>query len=266
MDLVLLLGVFILGLCVGSFLNVVILRLESGASFVRGRSQCPNCDHMLGWRDLLPVVSFLELGGKCRYCRRKISVQYPLVELITGLLFAVVLAPVWLGEIWSPRFWFVEAPLLLGIFSALVVIFVFDLRNYIIPDRVIYPALAAAFLLSFAQGVTVGLWLDRLLAALLAGAFFLFLVIATQGKGMGGGDIKLAALMGLVLGMAGVALALFVAFLLGAAVGLWLILQGKKSLQSRLPFGPFLVVGFAVSYWFSEPILNFYWGWGGWGI
>ena len=87
------------------------------------------------------------------------------------------------------------------------------------------------------------------------------MVIATQGKGMGGGDIKLAALLGLLLGMASVTLALFVAFLVGAVFGLGLIFKGKKSMKSRLPFGPFLIVGFLVSYWFSEPIMNFYWGW-----
>ncbi|PIZ87448.1 MAG: prepilin peptidase, partial [Candidatus Nealsonbacteria bacterium CG_4_10_14_0_2_um_filter_40_15] len=122
-------AVFIFGLIAGSFLNCVIYRLEQGQSFLKGRSYCPLCKHTLSWQDLVPVLSFLFLRGKCRYCRQKISLQYPLVELATGILFVLIF-------LFAFNFLYY---LIMGCF--LIIIFVYDLKHYIIPDSVIYPAI-----------------------------------------------------------------------------------------------------------------------------
>jgi prepilin signal peptidase PulO-like enzyme (type II secretory pathway) len=154
---------------------------------------------------------------------------------------------------------------MLFIFSALVVIFVFDLRHYIIPDEVVYPAILVALLWRTIGLAKAEVPIDvfavghLLFPAFLAGGFFLFLVLLTKGKGMGGGDVKLGFLMGLVAGYPNVLLALFLAFVLGALAGLALILTGKAKMKSMLPFGPFLVLGLLVSYFYGTPILGWYW-------
>ena len=131
--------VYIFGLIVGSFLNCVIYRLEEGKSFLKGRSFCPDCKHTLSWQDLIPLLSFLILKGKCRYCKKPISWQYPLVELATGILFILILN-------FSTR----PGGVILFVVSCfLIVIFVYDLKHYIIPDKIIYPAIAIALIFNF---------------------------------------------------------------------------------------------------------------------
>ncbi|MDD3190418.1 MAG: prepilin peptidase [Candidatus Pacebacteria bacterium] len=265
MDYLALFFIFILGSVVGSFLNVVIFRLGTDDKIVNSRSKCLACSHQLAWYDLFPVFSFLSLGGKCRYCKAKISWQYPLVEIATGILFATLFFQIFQNYdfIFSN---FISYFFLIFIFSALIVIFVFDLRHYIIPDEVIYPAIIISFLLvllkSFLAGGTFNylFFMNFLASAFLAGGFFMFLVIITKGKGMGGGDIKLGFLMGLVLGLPNILLALFLAFISGALVGVFLIALGRKKMKSMLPFGPFLIFGFSVSYFWGSKIIGWYWG------
>jgi prepilin signal peptidase PulO-like enzyme (type II secretory pathway) len=155
---------------------------------------------------------------------------------------------------------------LAAVFSALVVLFVYDLRYYIIPDRIIYFAIAVVLLSDVVTILTNRSLLNFneissiLFPAILAGGFFLFLIIITKGKGMGGGDVKLGFLMGLVLGFPEILLALFIAFISGAVVGILLILLHRKKMQSMVPFGPFLILGFLVSYFFGAGIIDWYWG------
>lgn len=228
--------VFLLGLAVGSFLNCVIYRLETGQSFLKGRSFCPHCHHQLGFRDLIPVLSFLLLRGCCRYCHQKISFQYPLVELATGILFVAALN--FTGT----------SPLYFIIACFLVVIFVYDLKHFIIPDKVIYLAIAIAGVFNFFA------WP----AALGAAAFFGTIVLASRGRWMGVGDIKLAFLMGLILGFPNILAALFLAFLIGAIIGIGLMISGKKTLKSEVPFGPFLVTGTMISLFWGQQITEWY--------
>jgi len=264
MDSLILLVVFVFGLVIGSFLNVVIFRLGTEDDIINSRSKCLACGHQLAWYDLFPVISFLSLGGKCRYCRKKISWQYPLVEIATGALFVALFYTVFLGYnfVFLNVFNFLS---LLFIFSALVVIFVFDLKQYIIPDEVIFPAIAVAFLALMVKVIFSSSVLDFSLfanffgAALLAGGFFLFLVVVTRGEGMGGGDVKLGFLMGLVLGFPKILLALFFAFISGALVGVFLMALGKKKMKSMLPFGPFLICGFLLSFFWGSEIISWYW-------
>lgn len=232
--------VFIFGLIIGSFLNCVIYRLEEDRSFLQGRSFCPHCKHKLGFFDLIPILSFLVLKGKCRYCRKPISWQYPLVELATAVIFVVA-------------FSILHSVFHILISAFLIVIFVYDLKHYLIPDKVIYPAIGTALiydLLVFDLG-TFG-------AALSAAAFFAAIVLVSQGKWMGMGDVKFAFLMGLILGLPQTLVALFFAFLSGAIIGIGLILSRKKSLKSEVPFGPFLVAGTLVALFWGEGIINWY--------
>ncbi|MDP2664327.1 MAG: prepilin peptidase, partial [bacterium] len=216
--------IFLLGLIIGSFLNCLIYRLETEESFWKGRSFCPRCRHKLSWQDLIPVLSFFLLRRKCRYCKELISWQYPLIEIATGLLFLLIF------NFQFSIFNFIIA-------SLLIVIFVYDLKYYIIPDKIVYPAI----LVSGIWYTVYGLALYTVYSALGAAAFFLSIVLLSRGKWMGFGDVKLAFLMGLFLGWPNVFIALFLAFFIGAVLGVILIISGKKQLSSEIPFGPFLV-------------------------
>src|SRR3989344_3516594 len=246
--------VFLFGLVVGSFLNSVIYRLGKGESALKGRSYCPQCKHPLSWQDLIPLLSFALLQGKCRYCRAKISWQYPLVELGTATLFVVIFNFQFSIFNEFSVFQFSTLFYLWVIASLLVVIFVYDLKHYIIPDKVLYPAIALAFFWRLLESIVnvipnlIGdpaLWIPAfagmtgmVLAGLGAGAFFFAIYALSKGRAMGFGDVKLALFMGLFLGWPNVLVALFVAFTLGAAVGVALILLKKKGLRSQVPFGP----------------------------
>jgi len=247
--------VFFFGLAAGSFLNCLIHRLPSGEGFLISRSYCLYCKHKLVFTDLIPVLSFLILKGKCRYCQKIISWQYPLVELAAGILFLLPL----IGRdsiltSWPDLFFY-------WIFTSfLIIIFVYDLKHYIIPDKIIYPAIVLAFLYNIHQ-LSIDnqqLVINNFLAALGAAAFFLIVFLASQGKWVGMGDAKLAFLMGLILGFPNILVALFLAFFLGAIIGIGLVISGKRTLKSEVPFGPFLVTGTFLALFFGKEIINWY--------
>ncbi len=246
--------IFILGLVIGSFLNVLIDRWSNDQSIL-GRSHCPHCFQTLRWFDLIPIFSFLFLGGRCRYCQQKISWQYPTVEIITGSLFLLI------SNFQLPIF---DLVYYLFIVSCLIVIFVADLKYYIIPDQIIYGGGAITIVYHIFQAssavlqsgaINLLLVLDKLeqylgpyfLAALLAFGFFLLLVYISQGAWMGGGDVKLVFLMGLILGWPKIVIALAIAFLTGAIIGSLLVLTGTKTWKSEIPFGTFLAVSTLVA-------------------
>jgi len=237
--------IFLFGLIVGSFLNCIIYRLEVGKSFLGGHSFCPYCKHELVWHDLIPVFSFLMLKGKCRYCQKPISIQYPLVELTTAILFVLVFNSQNL----------LNTGYLLLTTSFLIIIFVYDLKHYIIPDKVIFTAILTSFLFLF---TTNSLLLNAVLSAFGASFFFLLIYLISQGQWMGFGDVKLSFLMGLHLGFPNILVALFSAFFTGAIIGLILIAQSKKTLKSMVPFGPFLVFGTFLAMFYGELIINWY--------
>lgn len=257
--------IFLLGLAVGSFLNCIIYRLEKEESPLKGRSYCPKCKHQLSWQDLIPVFSFLILRGRCRYCQKSISWQYPLVEISTALLFILI-------------FFYSQANILLSTFyfllsSFLIIIFVYDLKHYIIPDRIVFPAIVLAFLyqvfkiwdfefiLDFGFRVLdLKPLLSAAVAAILVSGFFLSIFLISRGKAMGFGDVKLTFFMGLFLGFPDIIVALFLAFLLGAIIGVGLIIAGRKKLKSEVPFGPFLVAGTFAALFFGSQIVSWYLG------
>lgn len=239
--------ILIFGLAVGSFLNCAIYRAERGKS-LSGRSFCPYCKHTLCWRDLAPVFSFMALKGKCRYCREKISWQYPAVEIATGVIFLLIFNFENILAIFY----------LLLIACLLIVIFVYDLKHYLILDRFIYPAVAIVLLYLLVFKLQDYAFLPYVLSALGASAFFLAIFLISSGRWIGFGDVKLAFFMGFFLGYPKILVALFLAFFLGAIIGLGLIFFGKKKLKSEVPFGPFLIAGTFIALFWGDAIINWY--------
>lgn len=240
--------VFLFGAIIGSFLNCLMYRLEKEES-IMGRSYCPHCRHTLAWYDLVPILSFLWLRGQCRYCHKKVSPQYPFIEALTG--FSFLLSYVYFaGYDWSYLIW------IWYIASSLIVIFVYDIKFFLIPDKVLFPAILVSLF--------YGLSLNHLLAAVLASGFFLALYLVSRGTWMGFGDVKLAILLGFLLGFPNILVGLFLAFLLGSVVGVTLMVvpffQKKTHLGfgSQLPFAPFLIAGTVIAFFFGSQLIAFY--------
>jgi len=248
MNIILSIAIFIFGLAVGSFLNCVIYRLEQKKSFLKGRSYCPSCKHVLAWNDLIPIISFFILRGKCRYCGKKISWQYPAVEIATALLFLLI---------FNFQFSIFNICFLFFVSCFLIIIFVYDLKHYIIPDSVIYPAIIITFLYNLILNPSF-LVQNSILAGIGASLFFLLIYLISRGKWLGFGDVKLALFMGLFLGFPAIISALFFSFLIGAIIGIILILLKRKGLKSEVPFGPFLIIGTYIALFWGERIINWY--------
>jgi leader peptidase (prepilin peptidase) / N-methyltransferase len=246
----------LLGLAIGSFLNVVIWRVPRKVSVVRPPSHCPSCETPLRPWDNIPVVAWLTLRGKCRYCGTPISVRYPLVELGCGVLFVAVAA----------RFgWSWELPAYLVLTAALLAISLIDLEHFIVPDRITGPLTVSALALLGLAAAANGDG-GRFVRSFLGGlAFFAFLLLLNllYPRGMGMGDVKLSFSLGLFLGWLGwgqVFLGGFLAFLLGALVGVALIATGVKGRKDFVPFGPFLALGTMITILWGSPILRWYTG------
>jgi len=238
-------GVF--GACIGSFLNVVIVRLPKGESIVRPRSRCPSCGAGIAWYDNIPVLSFLLLLGKCRRCKKSISPRYLLVELLAAGLALATLAHERQVSTFLVYYCLFVAPLLTVIFI--------DLERRIIPNEISLSGIVIGLVIMHA------FW-DSLLGILVGGGF-LFLVgwiyeKLKKKEGLGGGDVKLAAMFGAFFGWQAVIFILLMASVLGSIVGLVLIAVMKKNWQTILPFGPFLVLGAYLYYFFGPPILHWY--------
>ncbi|MBI2616824.1 prepilin peptidase [Candidatus Gottesmanbacteria bacterium] len=245
--------VFFIGTLIGSFLNVVIDRIPANRSIIRGRSHCDFCKHVLGPRDLVPIISFLLLRGRCRFCHKKISVQYPLVELFTGSLFLGVFATYVTSQYLSVKGLFIQLLPSWVLISCFIVIFVTDLKYTLIPDEVIILSGIAAFILIGGSGDGRAIW-ENLVSGGIFSLIFFFLFFITRGKGMGFGDVKLSFVLGLILGLPRIIIAFYLSFLTGAIVSLILLLQGKKKLKSTIPFGPFLVVGTVIAYVWGDTL------------
>lgn len=227
------------GLVIGSFLNVVIWRVPRHESLVAPRSHCPGCDALITTRDNIPLLSWALLRGRCRHCAEPISIRYPLVELGTAALFTAVGARY--AHTWA-------LPAFLVLTAALIAISAIDLELFIIPNRIVYPVGFASVVLLAGAAAIEHRWtpFERgLLGGLAAFAFFLVLHLVVP-HGMGFGDVRLSALLGLFLGWLGwlqVFGGLFAGFLLGAVIGSLLIAFGGRSRKQHIPFGPFLAAG-----------------------
>lgn len=247
-----LLIIFFLGSVIGSFLTVVIDRLPQGKTFFRGRSQCDHCKHALSLSDLFPLLSYLFLKGKCRYCKKEISPHHFYQEIAVGLLFVIV----YLATISTATLFTVvtllELVYRLSIVSALFVIFLIDFRHRIIPfSLVLFCCIVTLLFLILTQPLSLPI---HILSAIGVFGFFFIIHLATKGKGMGFGDVMFAFAMGFILGFPTVVVSLYVAFLTGSVIALILILGRRKTLKSTVPFGPFLVLGTVLGMLWQEPL------------
>lgn len=251
--------IFILGAVIGSFLNVVILRLQNGEKISGSRSHCPQCGHQLAANDLWPILSFMLLRGKCRYCQKKISWQYLLVELATAILFFIITYS-YIGGL-GARVLFVSFPIFFHwlrniIFVCiLIVIFVYDFKWSLILDRVTIPAMVFALLANWYLGMGV---ISLIAAGLVGLAFFAVQYFVSKGKWLGGGDLRLGLLMGLMLGWPKIILAILLSYIIGAVFSLALIALGKKSMKSAIPLGTFLSVGTIITMLWGASIISWY--------
>lgn len=241
----------VLGLIAGSFLNAWVYRMEKGESVVRGRSKCPNCGRVLGVLELIPLLSYAFQGGKCRGCQTKISAHYPAVELVLGLLF-ILIAWRHLGAGGGDM---VRA-LRDAIFCVfLAAIFIFDFKHSLVPDQVVLPAIIAAFGWNLAGGIGA----SNLLAAAAFGAGFFFLQYAvSRGRWIGGGDVRIGAMMGAMLGWPNVVPAIFFSYLMGAVISLALLWLKKAGWKSAIPFGTFLSLGTVITLLWGDDIVRWY--------
>jgi len=246
--------IFIFGTLIGSFLNCLIYRLENKKSFVFGRSICPKCKHELAWYDLIPIFSFIFLRTKCRYCGKKISRQYPFIEIVTGLLFLFIfnyqLSIINDYLIVS----FSNLTSLIFIFSSMLVIFIYDFKHFIIPDKILYP-LTAVTLFYLIINYQLGI-INYLLAGAGASLFFLSIHLISKGKWLGFGDVKLALFLGIFLGWPNIFLSLFLSFIIGAIMGIGLIAFKGKGLKSQVPFAPFLLIGTFIAFFWGDRIIS----------
>ncbi|MBX4197822.1 prepilin peptidase [Candidatus Parcubacteria bacterium] len=257
---------FILGTTIGSFLNVVIYRYNTGMG-VNGRSQCFSCGKTLQWYELIPLFSFIFLRGRCGQCQSKISWQYPLVELTTGLVFLLFFLKIVGTQIVTPA---LIGLLLysLVIASIFIVIFVYDLKHKIIPDGLVIALSVFALISLF---VTPEFTFQRpSILAILAGpilaAPFALLWLMSRGRWMGLGDAKLVLPMGWFLGLTYGFSAIIIAFWIGAIIGVGLILLSGKlgaiTMKSEIPFAPFLIIGFLLVYFLGLNVFNLSTFWG----
>ena len=237
----------ILGAVIGSFLNVCIYRIPRDESIAFPPSHCPHCLHRLGPLDLIPIVSWIFLKGKCRYCAASITSRYPLVEVLTALLFmqAAYMAPTIAA--------FAERSLAA---ACLVVIFFIDLEHQLIFHRVLAVWLLVS-LLPLIDGQTID-YINRLWGAGVGGGFLLLLYVITRG-GIGEGDVKMSLVAGWWLGLSGAVLYLFIGFLVGGTVAAVLLAAGIKGRRDPIPFGPFLCVGAWTAFYWGASIWQWYW-------
>ena len=243
--------VFVFGICIGSFLNVCIYRLPESKSIVRPRSICPSCGTLIAFYDNIPIFSYIALRGKCRHCETRISFRYPIIEFISGIFAVGVFLMYGLSF---------EALIYYTFIATLLVITFIDIDHQIIPDVISLPGIPIFFAASFAlPDVTV---VESILGILIGGGS-LFLVawlyhLITRKEGMGGGDIKLLAMMGAIIGWKGVLFTLFAASAVGTLAGLLVIIKTGSTMKLKIPFGPFLALGAIAYIFFGLPLIVWY--------
>lgn len=256
--------IVVLGLVLGSFINVVIFRINKEQNFILGRSHCMHCKNKLKILDLIPVFSFLFLKGRCRYCNKKISIQYPLIELSTSILLVFTYLNLDLirnnlaafSKINPTLFYFYMSFLVM----ILLIIFVYDLRYYLIPDGVVITGFLLSIVLIFYSYFCVFRFviLDNALGLLIFSGFFAIQHYISGGKWVGWGDVNLGLLLGLVLGLKLTILSLMIAYVAGAIISLILIALKLKTRKDIIPFGPFLIAASFLSFFYGNQMIGWY--------
>ncbi len=258
--------IFLFGAIIGSFLNVVIYRFNTGKSIVKGHSICMSCNKNLRWYELIPILSFLIQSGKCRRCSSRISFQYPLVEFLTGILFVLLafhFLPLLSFSFSTFTFFFIFYAF---IFSLLIVISFYDIRHKVIPEKLIFLFILFSFISIFISYSNNGLALIfpsslAFLSGLIYALPFAILWLVSKGKWMGLGDTKLILGIGWILGITNSLVALVLAFWIGAIIGLALIFIYKNKekhigLKTEIPFAPFLIIATLITFLFNISIIS----------
>lgn len=245
--------IFILGLIVGSFSNVCIYRIPRNESIIYPASHCPKCRSSISPKDNIPLLSYILLKGRCRNCKSKISIQYPIVEFLTGLTYLIIYLIYGLS---------IQSIIYIILSSALVIIAFIDLNEQIVPDVISLPGIIVGFIVSFL--VPYISFVNSALGVLVGGGIILVIGLAGsvifKKEAMGGGDVKLAAMIGAFLGWRYIIISLFLGFFLGAVAGIFLILSKIKSREDTVPFGPFIVLGCFITLLWGEQIISWYIG------
>ncbi|RDW21790.1 prepilin peptidase [Oceanobacillus chungangensis] len=246
MQLLFTLFFFLFGITFGSFYNVVGLRSPKNEPFVNDRSYCPSCKHQLSWYELIPVFSFLLQTGKCRHCKTKISFTYPSIELLTGFLFAF--------SFWKIGFdW--ELITALFLVSMLMIILVSDITYMVIQNKILLFFLPLITVMRVIQPLDP--WWSPIVGAIVIAVILAIIILVSRG-GMGAGDMKLFAVLGIVLGVEKVLLAFFLSCLLGAIIGMLLILFKVIKRKQPVPFGPYIVLAALIAYFYGEMLIDWY--------
>ena len=245
--------IFILGLIVGSFSNVCIYRIPRNESIVYPASHCPKCRSNISPKDNIPLLSYILLKGRCRNCKSKIPIQYPVVEFLSGLIYLIIYLTYGLS---------IQSLIYIFLSSALIIIAFIDLNEQIVPDVISLPGIVIGFIISFF--VPYISFVNSALGVLVGGGIILIIGLAGSAifkkEAMGGGDVKLAAMIGAFLGWRYIIISLFLGFFLGALAGIILILSKIKSREDVVPFGPFIVLGSLITLLWGEKIISWYIG------
>ena len=255
---------FILGAAIGSFLSVVIHRLpKKEKGILKGRSHCPQCRQKLKVRDLIPILSYLTLYGRCRYCGKRIPIIYPLLEITTALAFFFAFH---VSHILSfsatanlHEFNLLQLPYLILLFiyfGILIFTFFYDILYLEVADRVLVPGIILALTATILPQTPHVV--DALLGALIGFSFFGLQILISKGKWLGGGDLRIALFMGLILGWKMLILGLILSYFVGSIISIIVIITKKGGLKTRIPFAPFLVIGTVLALFYGQTILNWY--------
>ena len=238
--------IFLYGIVIGSFVNVCIYRIPLSEDIVKERSHCMSCGHVLQWYELIPLVSYLVQKGKCRECGTKLSVQYPLIEGLNGVLYVLIAVINGLN---------VDSLLYCLLISALITLSVIDWRTYEIPIGINIFILALGLI---ATAIHYNDWLNHVIGFLAVSVFIYIIILATKGRGMGGGDMKLMAAAGLLLGWKEIILAFILGCILGSIIHV--IRMKVSKAEHVLAFGPYLALGILITVLFGQSILSWYLG------
>lgn len=255
----LLVFITLLGLCIGSFLNVLIYRIPNEIPFWKGRSFCPCCKEPIKWYDNIPIISFIILRGKCRKCKEKISYIYPLTESMTGIIFFLIAFFTLAFDqsfTWNPTLsWqnILKTVLYLMLFSSLITLSFIDFNTLEIPDRfILFQIILSPIFFLFDDII----WWERLIGLAAASLPLLLLFILTRGNGIGFGDIKLMFSVGIILGWKLSLLALAIGFVVGGIFGVILLIRKQADGKTEMCFGPFLSFGILISVLFGNPLIS----------
>ena len=245
MGLLIYVFIFLFGILIGSFLNVCIYRLPEGKSVVSPPSACSTCGHRLGFLDLIPIFSYVFSGGRCRHCGAKYSIQYPLIELLNGILYLFIF--------YKYGFTWISVMHSLTV-SLLIVVFLIDLRYKIIPDSLVIFGLLYTTIISI---MFIDINIMNKIFGFLFG-FGLFLLIALVTNAMGGGDIKLMGFLGLNFGLKGIIFVTMASFVIGAVISVGLLISKIATRKDYIPFGPFIAVAALIYIFWGEELINIY--------